>query len=842
MQARFTRPRRLALAVTTGVVIVFSGASMQASTPAATAHADLWPVAHSPAVLADKATEATVARLMQQMTLEEKVGQVIQADITSIKPEDLKTWPLGSVQAGGNSSPNNDERAPAAAWVQLLRDFRAANKAYWGQREAIPIIFGIDAVHGHSNIVGATIFPHNVGLGATHDPALIRRIGEITAVEVAVTGADWTYAPTVTVPRDDRWGRSYEGYSEDPEIVASYAKEITLGLQGALVDGQPIAPGKIAASAKHFLADGGTEGGKDQGDARISEVDLIRIHSAGYQPAIDAGILTVMASFSSWNGEKHTGNKSLLTDVLKNRMGFTGFVVNDWNAHGQLPGCSNDNCPAAINAGIDMYMAPADWKGLYTNLLRQVKDGTVPLARLDDAVHRILRVKVKAGLLRGERPLEAKYEQLGSDAHRAVAREAVRKSLVLLKNTGVLPIRSNAHILVAGDGADNIGKQCGGWTLSWQGTGNANSDFPKGQSIYAAIAEAAKAGGGTAQLSINGSFSSKPDVAVVVFGEEPYAEFQGDLATMHYKPGDDRDLTLLKSLRSKGIPVVSVFISGRPLWMNREINASDAFVAAWLPGTEGGGVADVLVGDAQGKARFDFSGRLARSWPKRPDQATLNRNAGDYDPLFAYGYGSSYAKPQAVAQLSEDGAMTSAGSGDVFFGAGRMQGGARAVARDSGGERHAPTDGAADSPQGILRMAVVDAGAQENARALTWSGTGPASLQFIGLSRDLSRQANGDMAIGVTYVIDQAPTAPVRMGVACGDGCSANVDVTQYLSSAAAGKPQTLKVKLSCFAARGADMTRIDQPFVLQTAGKLGLTLSEVRLVSNEGDAVCPPN
>lgn len=810
------------------------------ATPASTAHPELWPAAHSPAALADKATEDTVARLMKQMTIEEKVGQVIQADINSIKPEDLRTYPLGSVQAGGNSSPNSDERAPASEWVKLLREFRAANKAYWGQREAIPIIFGIDAVHGHSNIVGATIFPHNVGLGAAHDPALLRRIGEITAVEVAVTGADWTYAPTVTVPRDDRWGRSYEGYSEDPEIVASYAKEITLGLQGALVDGQPIAPGKIAASAKHFLADGGTAGGKDQGDAQISEAELIRIHNAGYPPAIDAGILTIMASFSSWNGEKHTGNRSLLTDVLKGRMGFTGFIVNDWNAHGQLPGCSNDNCPAAINAGIDMYMAPADWKNLYTNLLNQVRDGTVPMSRLDDAVHRILRVKVKAGLLRGERPLEAKYELLGSAEHRAVAREAVRKSLVLLKNDGVLPIRASANVLVAGDAADNIGKLCGGWTLSWQGTGNTNADFPKGQSAFAGIAEAVKAAGGTATLSVDGSFSQKPDVAVVVFGEEPYAEFQGDLATMHYKPGDDRDLNLLKSLRAKGIPTVAVFISGRPLWMNRELNAANAFVAAWLPGTEGGGIADVLIGDAQGKPRFDFTGKLARSWPKRPDQATLNRGDADYDPLFAYGYGASYAQPVKVATLSEAGAVTAAAAGDVFFSAGRMQGGARAVVRDSGGEVHAPADGGADSPKGVLKMAVVDAGAQENARALTWSGAGPATLQFIGLSRDLSRQANGDMSVAFTYVLDQAPTAPVTMGVGCGDGCRAEVDITQYLKSAPAGEPRTLEVKLSCFAGHGADMSRIDQPFIVTTAGKLALTLRDVRLATNEGKAVCP--
>ena len=811
-----------------------------AASPQATAHPELWPQAASPKALADAQTEAKVAQLMQQMTLEEKVGQVIQADITSIKPEDLKTYPLGSVQAGGNSSPNNDERAPPTEWVQLLREFRAANKAYWGNREAIPIIFGIDAVHGHNNIVGATIFPHNVGLGAANDPALLRKIGEITAQEVAVTGADWTYAPTVTVPRDDRWGRSYEGYSEDPEIVAKYAKEITLGLQGELIAGQPIATGKIAGSAKHFLADGGTENGKDQGDAKISEAELIKIHSAGYKPAIDAGILTIMTSFSSWNGEKHAGNKSLVTNVLKERMGFQGFVVDDWNAHGQIPGCTNDNCPQAMNAGVDMYMAPADWKSLYNNLIKQVKDGTVPMARLDDAVHRILRVKLKAGLFRSERPLEGRYELLGSAEHRAVAREAVRKSLVLLKNDGALPIRGNANVLVAGDGADNIGKACGGWTLSWQGTGNTNKDFPKGQSIFAGIQQAVTAAGGKARLSSDGSFQVKPDVAIVVFGEEPYAEFQGDLATMHYKPGDDRDLNLLKSLKAKGVPVVSVFLSGRPLWMNRELNASDAFVAAWLPGTEGGGVADVLIADATGKARYDFTGRLARTWPKRPDQATLNRGDKNGDPLFAYGYGLSYAKPAKVGPLSEEGVLAAAASGDVFFGAGRMQGGARALLRDQTGDRHAPADGGAESPQGVLKMTVVDAGAQENARGLAWNGKGTGTLQFIGISRDLSRQSNGDMAIAMTYQLQKAPTKPVQLAMGCGDGCRATLDVTQYLKSAAAGKSQSLKVKLSCFAGKGVDMTRVDQPFILSTDGELQLTLREVRLASNEGDAVCP--
>ncbi|WP_370651488.1 exo 1,3/1,4-beta-D-glucan glucohydrolase [Luteitalea sp. TBR-22] len=813
-------------------------ATVSARQQGGVANPERWPVAKSPGVLTDAATEARVSALLAGLSVEEKVGQVIQADLSAIKPEDLKTYPLGSVQAGGNSSPNGDERAPASVWVEAMRQFRAANKAYWGSRPVIPIMFGIDAVHGHANMVGATIVPHNVGLGAMRDPALVRRIGEMTAREMAATGADWTYAPTVTVPRDDRWGRGYEGWSEDPEIVAAYARAITLGLQGELgVD--PIAPGHIAGTAKHFLADGGTDGGKDQGDARISEEELVRVHAAGYKPAIDAGILTVMMSFSSWNGVKHTGNRSLITDVLKGRMGFTGLVINDWNSHGQVPGCTNDNCPQAINAGVDMYMVPSDWKGLYANLVRQVKDGTVPMARLDDAVRRILRVKIKAGLFRSDRPLEGRLELLGAPEHRAIAREAVRKSLVLLKNDGVLPIRGNARVLVAGD-ADDIGKACGGWTLSWQGTGNTNKDFPGAQSILAGLRDALGAQGGSVTYSADGRVTTRPDVAVVVFGEEPYAEFQGDLATMHYKPGDDRDLSVLRTLKAQGIPTVAVFLSGRPLWVNREINASDAFVAAWLPGTEGGGIADVLVGDAAGRPRFDFTGTLARTWPKRPDQATLNRGDAGADPLFAYGYGLSYARPAAVGRLPEDGAVSESTAGDVFFGAGRMQGGARAILRDSAGERHVPVEGAAESPARVVVMSPRDVGAQENAREVTWSGAAAGTLEFTGITRDLSRQANGDMAIAFTWAVEEAPTAAVTLGMGCGDGCLGRVDVTSQLRASAPGQLRSLKVKLSCLAAQGAVMRRIDRPVVLETTGRLRVVLREVRLVTNEGDAICP--
>ncbi|WP_313447313.1 glycoside hydrolase family 3 protein, partial [Brevundimonas sp.] len=638
-------------------------------TDATRAQPALWPRAASPAAMTDATTEAFVTDLMSRMTLEEKVGQTIQADIGSIKPEDLLTYPLGSILAGGNSSPGGDERASAQKWVELARAFRAAAAQRPGAK--VPLIYGIDAVHGHNNIVGATIFPHNIGLGAARDPDLIRRIGEATALEVAVTGADWTFGPTLAVPQDDRWGRTYEGYAENPEVAKSYAGPMTLGLQGSLSAEHPLAAGHIAGSAKHFLADGGTTGGKDQGDFAGSEQELIRTHLSGYPQAIDAGVLSIMASFSSWNGVKHSGNETILTDVLRGPLGFDGFVVSDWNAHGQLPGCSNESCALAFNAGIDMFMAPDSWKPLYESTLSQAKSGEIPMARLDEAVRRILRVKVKTGLFNDSRPVEGHLNELGSPAHRALAREAVRKSLVLLKNEGsVLPIRSGARVLVAGH-ADDIGQASGGWTLTWQGTGNSNADFPNGQSIWGGIREAVAAGGGQATLSADGAFTQKPDLAIVVFGETPYAEFQGDVDTLDFLPTEP--LETLKRLKAAGIPTVSVFLSGRPMWTNPEINQSDAFVAAWLPGTEGAGVADVLIGDAAGKPRNDFTGTLSFSWPKTAKGEPLNVGQPGYDPQFAYGYGLTYAGGARVGLLSEDSGVANAGGSlDRYFVDGRF--------------------------------------------------------------------------------------------------------------------------------------------------------------------------
>ena len=801
-------------------------------TEASRANPDLWPRAATPDAITDAATEAFIDELLGRMTLEEKVGQTIQADIGAITPDQLLRYPLGSILAGGNSSPGGDERASPQAWLDLARAFRAVAAARPGAR--VPLIYGIDAVHGHNNVVGATIFPHNIGLGATRDPDLIRRIGAATAMEVAVTGADWTFGPTLAVPRDDRWGRAYEGYAEDPEVQRSFAGPMTFGLQGTLVAGEPLAEGHIAGSAKHFLADGGTLNGIDQGDFAGSEQALIDIHAGGYVQAIDAGVLSVMASFSSWNGLKLSANETLLTDVLRGPLGFRGFVVSDWNAHGQIPGCSNASCPLALNAGIDMLMAPDSWQPLYESTVAEVRSGEIPMARLDEAVRRILRVKVKTGLFADRRAVEGDFSQLASPAHRALAREAVRKSLVLLKNEGgVLPIRSGARVLVAGS-ADDIGQAAGGWTLTWQGTGNTNADFPNGDSIWNGIDEAVSAGGGVATLSPDGTFTDRPDVAIVVFGETPYAEFQGDVETLDFVPTGP--LETLRRLKSAGIPTVSVFLSGRPMWTNPEINASDAFVAAWLPGSEGGGIADVLIGDGDGRPRSDFSGVLSFSWPRDATGTPLNRGEPGYDPQFAYGYGLTYARGGAVPALSEESGISGVTINvDRYLVDGRVADPWALVLTDPGGESRPGAAKAGASPGGAVTVTPVDDLAQETGRRFTFDGSATGSARISGDPVNLSRQANGELTLSFRYRVDAAPTAATILSVGQG-----GVDIGGILRSAPADQWRTLRVRLSCFQTAGSDVSRVGTPFSLATSGTLQVSLSEIRLASHENDSVCP--
>ncbi|WP_371395926.1 exo 1,3/1,4-beta-D-glucan glucohydrolase [Fretibacter rubidus] len=799
---------------------------------------EIWPKLESPVGL-DAAVEARISDIIAKMPLRHKIGQIVQADIGSITPEDIKTYPLGSILNGGNSAPNGDNRSPASAWVELADAFYlASQEAYPEGVPFIPMLWGTDAVHGHNNIPGATVFPHNIGLGATRNPSLLGQIGAITAQEIRTGGQEWTFAPTIAVVRDDRWGRTYEGYAENPEVTASYAGELVRGIQGVPGSDGWLQGNKVIATAKHFVGDGGTAGGRDQGDNLDSEEDLRDIHAAGYPAALDAGVQSVMISFSSWQGKKLHGHKGLINDVLKGQMGFDGFVVGDWNAHGQIEGCTNENCPTALHAGLDMYMAPDSWRGLFDNLLAQAEAGEIDMARLDDAVRRILRVKIRSGLfeagLPSQRALASDYDLLASPDSKDVARQAVRESLVLLKNDGVLPLSKGMNILMAGDGADNIGKQSGGWTLSWQGTGNANSDFPGGSSFYDGVSRHVKAGGGSVTLSEDGSYAAKPDVAMVVFGEDPYAEFKGDIDNLSYKPGDDSDLALLQQYKADGIPVVAVFLSGRPLWMNREINASDAFVAAWLPGSEGGYATDVLFGD------MDFKGTLPYSWPRTAVQTPLNVGDENYDPLFAYGYGLTYANPAKVGTLPEEaGIALSVKNDSDYFRVGKAVFPWALYASDDAGKTTIATT-RGRSPMGVIQVNSADDGAQENIRTIAWDGRGPARFEVGGNAIDLSRQTTGDMAVYFRIRRDtDMGNADLSLGVLCGTNCKAGTqDLGSSLSKAPEGEWQDYQVKLSCFG-EGDDLDQVTAPFTLSSTGAFQVSLSDVRLVSNEGAATC---
>jgi beta-glucosidase len=640
---------------TTLVFFLLGCAGGQVAVAPASTPPPAWPITNN-AVPKDAALEARIRTLLAGLTLEQKVAQMVQPDIRSVTPDDVRRYRLGSILNGGGAFPENRKYSTLTDWVTLADAFYDASMDP-GNGPAIPIVWGTDAVHGHNNVIGATLFPHNIGLGAMRDPDLMEKIGAATAREVAASGIDWAFAPTVAVVRDDHWGRTYESYSEDPEVVRAYAGRIVSGLQGqagtpAFLDGT-----HVLATAKHYIGDGGTAQGVDRGDNRSTEKQLLAIHGQGYVSALNAGVQTVMVSYNMWQGLKMHGHQYLITDVLKQRMGFDGMVVTDWNGIDEVQGCSKDKCAAAVNAGIDLFMVPEDWKNFLNNTIAQVKSGDIPEARIDDAVTRILRVKLRAGLFEHGRPssrlLANHLDELGAPAHRSVARQAVRESLVLLKNHGaLLPLDPAKKILVAGDGADDIGKQSGGWTISWQGSGNINADFPGATSIYAGIRQAVAAGGGTTTLSVDGTYSAKPDVAIVVFGENPYAEYEGNVKSLDYRQvargGGGKDLALLKKLKDAGIPVAAVFLTGRPLWVNPEINAADAFVVAWLPGTEGAGVADVLFKSANG---FDFRGKLSFSWPKYADRTVGNRgDSGDLS-AYPYGYGLTYADRDNQGEL-----------------------------------------------------------------------------------------------------------------------------------------------------------------------------------------------
>ena len=795
-----------------------------------------WPL-QNPAVSRDSESESRISELLSRMSVEEKVGQIIQADINTVTPEKVRELHLGSVLNGGNSAPDDNLRNTPDSWLAMADEFWEASTDTSDGGLGIPVIWGTDAVHGSSNVVGSTIFPHNIGLGAANDPQLMYEIGRATALEILAVGLDWTFAPTIAVVRNDRWGRTYEGFSEDPEIVAAYAPRLVEGIQGVYGTDNFLDDDHLLATAKHFTGDGGTADGIDQGDNLSTEQQLRDIHSAGYPPAIAAGVQSVMASYNSFHGKKMHGLKPMLTDVLVGRMGFDGFVVGDWNGHGQVQGCTNESCAASFNAGLDMFMAPDDWEALYHNTLQQVRAGEIPMERLDQAVARILRVKIRAGTLDAPRPSARKHAGdwalLGAAEHRKIAREAVRKSLVLLKNeNGILPLAANSKVIVAGNGAHNIGKQCGGWTLSWQGTGNTNEHFPNGTSIYEGITQAVEAAGGTAVLSENGEFAQDFDAAIVVFGEEPYAEGLGDRTSVDYIPHDG--LKLLRKFNEAGIPTVSVFISGRPMWVNPELNASDAFIAAWLPGSEGGGLADVMFTNPENETQFDFTGRLSFSWPARADQVEVNVGDADYNPLFAYGYGLGLSDEVSVPLLDEDGGdptETSERASHIIE-LGNPTDHWQMNLKDADGQVtvHNVTG---SSPGGALKVSPADYNFQEDTFIANWHGA--ARLVISGEAVNFQQLAGENLALEISYQV--LHTASGSTTVAMNEGV---LDLTDYFANQADGGWQSLQISLSCFAAQGTRLDSVTEPLVISGEENLSIQINDVKLVDNPANTVCP--
>ena len=791
----------------------------------------LWPTLKNK-VQKSAEIENTIAGYLKSMTLEQKVAQMIQPEIRDITVEDMRKYGFGSYLNGGGSFPDANKHATPADWIALAESMYQASVDDTLDGSKIPTMWGTDAVHGHNNVIGATLFPHNIGLGAANNPALIEQIAAATAVEVMATGIDWVFAPTVAVVRDDRWGRTYEGYSEDPAIVREYSAAIVNGLQGR-ADGDFLSDKRVISTVKHFLGDGGTVDGDDQGNNIDTEKDLYNIHAQGYVGGLTAGSQSVMASFNSWHGKKNHGNKYLLTDVLKTKMGFDGFVVGDWNGHGQVAGCTNESCPQAVNAGLDIFMVPTDaWKPLYNNTIAQVKAGTIPMARIDDAVARILRVKLRAGLFEKPSPAKRKFSGkvalIGAPAHRDIARQAVQESLVLLKNNNhILPINPSSNILIAGDAANNIGKQSGGWSITWQGTNNKNEDFPGATSIYAGLKAQIDTAGGNAILSPNGTFDTKPDVAIVVFGEEPYAEGHGDKDNLEFERGNKRSLKILKALKQQNIPVVSVFISGRPMWVNSELNASDAFVAAWLPGTEGQGIADVLLSDKQGQVQHDFKGKLSFSWPKSPLQTAVNKGDADYSPLLPYGFGLTYKDESTLGNnLNEDSGVDVSKLAPLSIFNGSFKTPWR-LFLNSNNQQHQVASNSVKL--GGITYRTEDMTIQEDAMAFNFTGSSASYIEInSNFTEDKVAYIEANSALSFSYKINTMPTEQVQLGMKCEQGCGGELNITNELKNSALNTWQTMSVDLTCFTKKGVDFARVTSPFIIKTAGEFSVSVADI--------------
>ncbi len=850
-----------------------------------------WPRLTS-AIPRDPEVERRVAEILGQLTLEEKVGQMIQPELAELTCEDVREYAIGSALNGAGIWPGGKRHASVADWVDTVDRFWTAAEEVWRDRPfRVPFMWATDAVHGHNNVHGATVFPHNIGLGAAGDPDLVRRIGAATGREVFATGMDWIFAPTVTTPRDRRWGRYYEGYSEDPTVVHAYGRAMVEGLQG---DVEALrADGKVLATLKHWIADGGTENGSDRGTARCSEDVLRDIHAQGFLAGIEAGAQSVMISFSSWENPAnydHTpgrsqpynhkvhGSRYLITDVLKDALGFDGIVISDWDAHAEVAGCSAGDAGYAVNAGLDVLMIAGReaWQSAHRTTVQYVRDGVIPMARIDDAVTRILRVKMRAGLWDASRPRDraltaSSAEVVGCAEHRALSREAARKSLVLLKNTpGLLPLARTARVLVTGSAADDLSKQCGGWTLTWQGDDVDRADLPDGTTLADAVRHVVGAERCVVDPALEHADPADFDVALVALGEDSYAEMRGTLKpwrSLGYadlKLSYARDLEVLRRLDTAGLPTVSVFLTGRPLYCTEEINRSDAFVVAWLPGPYAQGITDVLFAPEPGMPAYDFQGRLPSSWPRTRDSAAVNQvpaHLPDYrvpaeetapegrrTPLFAVGHGLSLrgavpaAGPLPLDEVPEV-ALPPAAEGPL-----RVLDTAGTPYRLRVGGHN--TWSRVDIPlSGPMRCLIVHSdpvpapggGGGSLAKNDQESGGGTGlSLRFQGFPAfvyaesptGLPADLRGHLVAGahVRFLARVIEPPSSALFLACHDDYPAQpgVDVAPLLRQAPPEQWTVVSVPLAELDAAGMDLRHVDVPFMLYTEGTALLEIADI--------------
>ncbi|URQ63814.1 exo 1,3/1,4-beta-D-glucan glucohydrolase [SAR86 cluster bacterium] len=765
-----------------------------------------------------------VNSLIKKMSIEEKVGQVIQADLDFIKPSDLRDYPIGSVLNGGNTSPRGKLRASPAEWKSLAQEFYEESKRTGA---SIPVLWGTDAVHGHSNVFGATIFPHNIGIGAAANPQLVKDIGAAVAEEVLATGLFWTFAPTVTIPQNFRWGRTYEGYSEDPVLVSKLGSAFIEGLQGT--EKEFLNDAKILGTAKHFLGDGGTYLGIDQGDTRANEENMRVIHGEPYFASLNSCVRVVMASFNSWNGSKVHGNKYLLTEVLKEKMNFTGFVVGDWNGHQQVPGCNAGSCPESFNAGVDMFMVPENWKALYKNTVKQVKDGEISIERLDDAVKRILTVKQQLGMFEGRVPNQTKYSEVGLQKNREIARRAVRESLVLIKNNNaVLPMKDQQKILVIGDSADSLKIQTGGWTLDWQGANNTNSDFPGSVTFLQALKEYENLEITHKNSLSNLDLNKNYDLVIVAYGEEPYAEGIGDRKNLFYR--DSKTLNTLKRLKRNGNKVVSIFFTGRPLWTNEFINLSDAFVVAWLPGTESRGMTDVLVANEDGSVNYDFQGKLPFSWPSDPNQSTIAFYDPASDAEFDYGYGLTYKSPKALASLDESFEKSDDYGDLVEIFSGKFNNPFEGFIQENNSPqiKLSPTNNTTQND--IVQIDFIDVDKQDDTLRVTFNADGNLNsfhiltTEVVGLKDFQSGFLNFN-----ARVVESS--GAIFLAATCGFGCMGSIDVTSLLVKSKSFDGYS--VPLKCLTDKGLDLSKTISPMILFGPADLTIDFKNISLSKN---------